>query len=193
MAARLIDRRRRPIVGPLVILFAALLAMGGCGGATGVPTSGGIDPVPAVPAGPASTVGPAVGPTRAAIDAALADQGIALADTRRSFRPIEAPDLADVPRTVVQAVLPTDQEHGFIVIYELPDPDRAMAAARAQADYLASGPGRIQAPAGTRHIIHVVGSTMVVYSWHPEASTDAAEPSIQVALESIGIEVPIPG
>jgi hypothetical protein len=194
MAAGLISHLRRTRRRARALGLVGLLIVAGCGGASEPPGSGDIGPVITVgPAGPATTVSPAVGPTRAAIDTALAERGITLIDTRRSFRPIEAPALVDVPRTVVQAVLPSDPDHGFIVIYELLDTDRAMTMARAQADYLASGPGRVQAPSGTVHIVRVVGQTVIMYSWHPDASIDGAEPSIQQALESIGIEVPIPG
>jgi hypothetical protein len=182
----------RPLLA-IGLLAIGLGAVAGCGGSAGPAASLDLSPVTAAPGGPTTTVSPAVTPTRAAIDTALAEQGVVLGDTRRAFRPIEAPDLTDVPRTVVQALLPADPEHGFIVIYELLDPDRAMTMARAQADYLASGPGRIQAPSGTVHVIRVLGPTVVTYSWHPDASIDPAEPSIQAALESIGIGVPIPG
>ena len=77
-------------------------------------------------------------------------------------------------------------------MYEFPDPTTAAEAAADQAAYLATGPARVQSPFGTRHVIRLVGSTVVLYSWVPEGATDERQPAIQAALETLGIGVPVP-
>ena len=143
--------------------------------------------------GPALTVSPAVGLTRGELVRALGAKQLVLTDTQSPFRPPEGPALTIAPRAVYQLVLPDDPTKGFIVVYEFPDPARAAAAGADQAAYLASGPGRIQAPDGEIHILRQVGSTIVFYSWIPEGAQDARAPGIQAALETLGIGIPIPG
>lgn len=77
-------------------------------------------------------------------------------------------------------------------MYEFPDPTTAAQAAREQAAYLATGPAKVQSPFGTRHIIRLVGSTVVLYSWVPQGAVDPLQPDIQTALESLGTGVPVP-
>jgi hypothetical protein len=154
-------------------------------------------PVPtmiAASTAPGRTVSAAVGLTRGELVRALGAQRLVLDDAQRPFRPPEADVLADALRSVYQVVLPDDTDEGHIVVYELPDGASAAAAAAAQAAYLASGPGSVQGgPAGTVHVIRVVGPTVVLYSWHPEGSTDERAPGIEAALETLGTGVPIPG
>ena len=69
---------------------------------------------------------------------------------------------------------------------------RAAEAAADQAAYLATGPARVQSPFGTRHVMRLVGSTVVLYSWVPEGATDDRQPRIQEGLETLGVGVPIP-
>jgi hypothetical protein len=52
-------------------------------------------------------------------------------------------------------------------VYELPSEADAQAAAEAQRAYLASGPGRVQSPPGTDHVIQQLGSALIVYDWLP--------------------------
>ena len=89
-------------------------------------------------------------------------------------------------------ILPDAPGPGFIVVYEFPDATAAAEAAADQAAYLATGPARVQTPFGTRHVMRLVGSTVVLYSWVPDGATDERQPGIQVALETLGIGVPIP-
>jgi len=172
---------------------AVALAVAGCASDASSPVQPIRAPLTAAPLGPTRTASPAVIPTRAALVAALADRQLVLSDAQRAFRPIEAPGLNDTSRAVYQVLLPDDPDRGFIAVYELPDETRAVQAAQDQAAYLASGPGRIQAPSGTIHVIRAFGPTMILYSWHPEAGRDPSEPAIQDALESIGTGVPVPG
>ena len=48
-------------------------------------------------------------------------------------------------------------------MYEFADPTAAAEAAAAQAAYLATGPAKVQSPFGARHILRLVGSTVVLY------------------------------
>ena len=107
------------------------------------------------------------------------------------YRPAEGPILANAPRAVYQAVLPADPAHGYIVVYELRDTSSAAQAAAEQQRYLETGPGRVQTPPGTVHVIRGVGTTVIVYDWLPGAATDDSAPAVQTALETIGIPYPV--
>ncbi|MCI0584852.1 MAG: hypothetical protein L0227_18510, partial [Chloroflexi bacterium] len=90
-----------------------------------------------------STPGPAGDATaaaRAEIIGALAAVGLQAVDAVRPYRPAEGALLAAAPRTVLQATLPDDPGHGFIVLYALPSPTAAQAAATDHAAYIASHP-----------------------------------------------------
>jgi hypothetical protein len=131
-------------------------------------------------------IGAAAEATRQAIFGALGRQNLIVAPTASPFRPPESRPLAAAPRNVYQVTLPTALDEGFIVVYELPTEGDAIAAAGAQRDYLASGPGRVQAPPGTDHVIQQLGSTVIVYDWVPGGSQDEAAPRVAEALRTIG-------
>jgi hypothetical protein len=114
-----------------------------------------------------------------------------LSDTQAPVRPPESALLADAPRAVYQVLLPKDPTHGYIVVYEFPDAAAAAAAATQEQAYLASGPGRVQTPQGTVTVIRQLGTSVILYSWLPGASTDDAAPGIQSALETIGVGYPV--
>ena len=61
-------------------------------------------------------------------------------------------------------------------MYELPTDADAIAAAGARRDYIASGPGRVQAPPGTDHVIQQLGPAVIVYDWVPGGTEDEAAP-----------------
>ena len=67
------------------------------------------------------------------------------------------------------------------------------APAAEQQAYLATGPGRIQSPQGTTHVIRQVGTTVVMYSWQPGDSKDPGAADIQAALETLGSGFPVQG
>ena len=123
---------------------------------------------------------------------ALGERNLVLQDSAAPFRPPEDATFTTTPRAVYQVILPDALSEGFIVVYEFPDPTTAADAAADQAAYLATGPARVQAPFGTRHVMRLVGSTVVLYSWVPEGATDDRQPKIQEALETLGVGVPIP-
>jgi hypothetical protein len=148
---------------------------------------------PPVSIGPSRTVSPAVGQTRAELVRVLGQANLVLADTQAPVRPAEAPLLAGAPRAVYQVTLPEDPTRGFIVVYEFSDASRAADAAAEEQRYLASGPGRVQTPEGTVHVLRQVGSTVVLYDWLPGAAQDPRAPDIQRVLETLGVGFPIEG
>jgi hypothetical protein len=131
--------------------------------------------------------------TEATVIAALAAVGLPAAEATRPFRPPEGPLLAAAPRTIIQATLPEDPTHGFVMIYAFPSPQAAEAAAADHAAYISSGPGRVQFPPGSRFVLRVVGSTVVFFSWLPDSAPDPRTRSIEEALLGVGSEVPVPG
>ena len=135
---------------------------------------------------------PAIDLAVAELVRALGDQGLTMQDPQRPYRPAEGPALSGTPRVVYQVVLPDDPTHGYLVIYDLPDAARAAAAGADQAAYLGTGPGRVQTPIGTRHVIRQLGSTVILYSWNPDGTRDERTPRIQDALETVGVGIPVP-
>ncbi len=175
----------------LALLVACLVgAVAAC-----APTAG--DPVASAPGGlpsrgPARTAGSVVAQTRTELVRALGAHNLVLQDSQAPFRPPEDDTFTAAPRAVYQVILPQAPGEGFIVVYEFPDPTSAAAAAAAQAEYLASGPARVQSAFGTRHVLRLVGPTVVLYAWVPEGAEDPLQPEIQPALETLGVGVPIP-
>lgn len=165
-------------------LVAALIV--GC-----APAGGSVTTFPASTIGPTQTVTPAVAQTRASLVTALGAHQLVLRDVQSPYRPAEAPLLATAPRAVYQVTLPEDPTKGIIVVYEFVEPGRAAEAAAEQQRYLATGPGKIQTPQGTVHVIRSVGTTVLVYDWLPQAANDPSAPGIQAALETLGIGYPV--
>lgn len=144
------------------------------------------------PSGPATTTGPVVVRTRAELVRALGARNLVLQDSQAAFRPPEDARFATTPRALYQVILPQAPGEGFIVVYEFPDPVSASEAAERQAAYLASGPIRVQSAFGVRHVMRLVGSTVLLYSWVPDGAVDPLQAEIQPALETLGVAVPIP-
>jgi hypothetical protein len=149
-------------------------------------------PPPAASLGPVGTVGPEVTQTRAGLVQVLGTKNLILQDSQAPFRPPEDARFTTTPRALYQVILPDAPTEGFIVVYQFPDPVSAAEAADEQARYLASGPARVQSAFGTRHILRLVGSTVVLYSWVPNGAADPRQPDIQTALETLGTGVPVP-
>lgn len=175
-----LTRVRRIAAAAGLALSVALPA--GC--ATG---SASIPAIPPASIGPSTTVSPAVGQTRAELVRALSAVDLVLADAQTPVRPAESALLIDAPRAVFQVTLPQDPTRGFIVVYEFADASRAAEAAAEEQRYLASGPGRVQTPEGTVHVLRQVGPTLVLYDWLPGAARDPAAPKVQEALETVGV------
>jgi hypothetical protein len=144
------------------------------------------------PSKPPAAIGQDVVGARVALESAFAPGSLQLRDPQVPFRPAEGPAFAAAPRAVVQVVLPDDPAHGYISVYQFPDDRSATAAASEQAAYLASGPGRVQFPPDTRFVLRQLGTTILFYAWSPSNSPDPRTPQIQEALETIGVEIPVP-
>jgi hypothetical protein len=184
MAARL-NATRGPAVAAAVLLLGLL---GGCAAGGGVSLA----TFPAGSLGPARTAGPAAAQTRLELVRALGERNLVLQDSQAPFRPPEDATFTTTPRALYQVILPDAPGEGFIVVYEFTDAAAAAEAAAAEAAYLGSGPGRVQSASGARHVIRLVGSTVVLYSWVPEGVADERQPDIQPALETLGTGVPVP-
>ena len=180
------SRLSRPSAG---LLFAGVLlvvtALAGCG--LGAPNVAVATDTPV----PLASLSPAIELTRAQIESALKARGIGLIRPNAPFIPPQDASLVDVPRGVFQAVLGADPGAGYIVVYELPDAAAAATAAQTQAMWIASGPGAVQFTPGTKHVIRVVGNTVVTFSRSPEAR-DPREADVGAVLESLGQGVPVP-
>jgi hypothetical protein len=175
------NRPVRRLAG-LGIVLAVIGA--GCGiGAADVPRS--LPPPASV--GPSATVSAAVGQTRQAIAASLAQVQIQLVDATKPFRTAESRRLAAAPRALYQALLPDDPDGGFIVVYEFRDSAAAVDAGNEYAGYLGGGAGRIQFPIDAQHTIRQLGTTLIVYSWAPSTSPDPGSPKVATALATLGI------
>lgn len=164
------------------------LALGGCASGASAPS------VTPPPASEAPALSAAVAATADRVSAALGSVGLtvtALPPQPVAFRPGESPLLASAPRLVLQALLPGDPTHGFIVVYQFADDVAARAAGAEMAAYLASGPGRIQFPNDARHVLRQVGPTLVFFTWSPAASPDPGVAALAGVLETLGTGIPI--
>jgi hypothetical protein len=178
---------RRADRAVVVALLAAIL-LAGCGIAAPAGS-----PLPPPSEGPVRTPTGAVLQTRIAIEAALRSAELALTDPQVAFRPAESPRVAAAPRTVYQVVLPEDPAGGFIVVYEFSDAGTASTAGNELAEYLGSGPGRVQFASDTRFVLRQLGTTLVFFPWSPGSSPDPRAPKIEEALRTLGFGFDVPG
>jgi hypothetical protein len=133
--------------------------------------------------------GQAADATHAQVVAALAAASIQSRDPQNPYRPGESPALVNVPRRVVQAILPDEPDGGNIVIYELPTSGEAASVGKDFLRYLGSGLGQVQYPRDTQFVLQQVGQTLVFYAWSPLASTDKRAGDVATALQSVGAPV----
>ena len=186
MAARLRGSRAGAAFG-LAITLIVVAVVGGC-----APGGVSVASFPPGTIGPARTAGAAAAQTRIELVRVLGEHNLILQDSQAPFRPPEDTVFTTTPRALHQVILPDAPGEGFIVVYEFSDATTAAEAAADQAAYLATGPARVQSAFGTRHVIRLVGSTVVLYSWVPEGAADARQPAIQAALETLGVGVAVP-
>ena len=182
-------RARRAGFGMTLGLAAATaLLAAGCGlGATGPAPS---LPVPSV--GPSATAGAAAAQTRGVIADALKSVAVQFGDATQPYQPAESGRLRDAPRAVYQVVLPDQPDAGYVVVYEFPDAASAVDAGNEEAGYLGTGNGRVQFPLGTQHVLRQVGTTLILYSWLPAASSDPTAGNVADALNTLGIGFTVP-
>jgi hypothetical protein len=178
----------RSIVGIALLAAVTSVSFAGCS-----PSDGAAVTYPVGSVGPDQTVSPAVAQTRGELARVLGEQNLILADTISPYRPPESASLASAPRAVYQVTLPADPTGGYIVVYEFGDTAGAAAAAAELQAYLATGPGAVQSPQGTAHVIRQVGTTVVYYGWIPGETKDPGSADIQAALETLGTGFPVRG
>ncbi len=187
------DDHTTPRAGRVLIRLglAGVLALGAAGCGVLAATPGPATPAPAAP-GASATANLAAAGIRIQLAAALGARRLILVDPKIPFRPGEPAELTDVPRSVYQVQLRDDPTGGFIVVYGLLSPPLAAVAGMTLATWLATGPGRVQAPQSTVHVIRQVGADLVYYRWLPGAIVDPETPNVQQALETLGITVAVP-
>lgn len=178
--------RARLAVGGWGLAVAAVLALALAACATTRATF----PPPGATTAPA---GAAAEATVRQVIAAAGAKGVSVRPADRPYRPPEGPLLAAAPRTVLQASIPNDPDHGYVVVYELGGPTKAANAAADEAAYIASGPGRVQFTPDTRYVLRLVDSTVVFFHWSPGTSPAAQLSDLAASLETLGEGVPIPG
>jgi len=127
--------------------------------------------------------------TRSLVVRALEAASFQVQDPLTGYRPGESPALVNVPRELVQAVMPEDPSAGYIVIYELPSANDADRVGREFVRYLDSGTGAVQYPRDSRFVVQRVGPTLVFYAYSAEASPDAKVAELAAALETVGTPV----
>jgi hypothetical protein len=173
------------IIAVIVLLLIGSVVAGGVA-APGTPT---FPPVGATP----PPAGAGAQATLVAVESALQAAGLQSEAVSTEFRPAESARLAGAARLVIRAVIPSDPDHGQIVIYEFLTTTDATSAAQEQAAYIASGVGRVQFPPDAQFTLRVLGSTVVFYAWSAANSPDPqAAGAVATALGTIGFGVPIP-
>jgi hypothetical protein len=115
-----------------------------------------------------------------------------MGDATRPYRPAESARLRDAPRAVYQVLIPDQPDAGFIVVYEFPDTASAVDAGNEEAGYLGTGPAKVQFPPDAEHVLQAVGTTLVLYTWSPTASSDPTAGMVADALKLLGIGFTVP-
>jgi hypothetical protein len=163
-------------LGILVGLLVIVLAVAGVGVNMVVP---GVDTSPA-PAGSAAAL------TRDRVALALEGAGFQVQDPSIDFRTGETATLLRTPRRLLQVVIRSDPEHGYIVIYEFTDADAADTAGREFWTYLHSGTGAVGYPQDAQFVLRRMGSTLIFFPWSPTVSPDPAVARIASVLNGLG-------
>lgn len=127
--------------------------------------------VPGVNTSPAPA-GSAAALTHDRLALALRAASFQVQDPNTPFRPSETPTLLGTPRRLLQAVIPSDPQHGVIVIYEFADANAADAAGREYWAFLHSGTGAVGYPSDEQFVLRRMGSTLIFFPWSPSVSPD---------------------
>lgn len=121
------------------------------------------------------------------VQASLEAAAFQVHDPLTQFRPGESSALYAVPRRLLQVVLPSDPQGGYVVIYELPTANDADSVGRDFMRYLASGTGAIQYPRDEQFVIRRMGQTLVFFPWSPSVSPDPSVAKLAATIEAIGV------
>jgi len=163
-------------LGILAGLVIILLEVFGVGVGVVVP---GVNTSP-VPAGSAAAL------THDRVALALGDASFQVQDPNVGFRTGETATLLGTPRRLLQAIIPADPTHGFVVIYEFADANAADAAGREFMTYLHSGTGAIGYPADAQFVLRRMGSTLIFFPWSPAVSPDPQVARLASVLAGLG-------
>jgi hypothetical protein len=173
---------RGSIVGLIVVA-----ALAGCG--RGI-EGGGIGSVPDAET-PRASAGPAAQATIAALGDALAIGGYVLEPAGRPFQPAQPAALIAVPRSAYQVRL-SDPDGGVVLVYEFPTAEAARTGAAELADYLSSGPGKINFAGDTLFHVASLGPT-VIMSWFSASQSDDPEAARGAfdLVSTVGADAPV--
>lgn len=185
-----VDRVARAARAALGLIVAIALAACGTPVQSAVPaaTTGPSTPAPQTPM---AVLSPQVQAALAAVQRRLAEQGMTLEQSGSDYRPAE-PDVAQqVARAVFRLTQP-DPNSGWVVIYDLGQPDVAIETGRAFARYLGSGFGQTNYPRDAQFTLNQVGGALVFAWWSPgqSADPDRARAAFE-AMQLVGQSVPI--
>ena len=162
-------------IGGLVLAVLVIAAQVLGIGTAGAPTPASIPPT-----------GAAAQRTHDLVATALTDAAFQVTDPQTPYRPGESPALVDVPRLLLQVILPSNPTGDDIVIYELPSNDEADRVGRDFAAYLASGTGAVQYPRDAQFVLRRIGQTLVFFAWSPSVSPDPEVARIASVLDGLG-------
>ncbi len=163
-------------LGILVGLVIVVLEVLGIGVSVGVPGVSATTP----PTSAAAQL------THDRVQLALQNAAFQVQDPVTAFRPGESPTLISAPRRLLQAVLPSDPQGGYVVIYEFADPNAADAAGREFTAYLQSGPGGIGYPQDEQYVLRRMDRTLIFFPWSPTVSPDPEVARLASVLEGLG-------
>jgi hypothetical protein len=191
LAARAAPGARVGRAGAALGLVLAMVLVG-CGtpvqSAVPAATTGPSTPAPQTPM---AVLSPHVQAALAAVQRRLAEQGITLEQSGTDYRPAEPGVVQPVPRAVFR-VTQADPNAGWVVIYDLGQPDTAIETGRAFASYLGSGFGQTNYPRDAQFTLNQVGGALVFTWWSPgqSADPDRARAAFE-AIQLVGQSVPI--
>ena len=128
--------------------------------------------------------------TWAQVAAALEGASFQVQDPVTPYRPGESRALQDVPRRLLQVILPSEPQGGYVVDLRAAH-ERRRGAGRARSSPRTSrpGPGAIQYPRDSQFVLRRVGPTLVFYPWSAEANPDPRVPELAAALETLGVPI----
>lgn len=190
MATR-VTRIRAGRVG-WTLAATVLVLSAGCVPDNRAPAPQNNDPAVVNPALPTQQRSPSaqIAGTAAAVSAALAPHGLSLSQALAAYRPSEPPTLTDADRAIYQVDLGVP-DIGYVVIYELADPDAAAQRGREFAEYLRGGLGQTNYPIDAQFALSQVGGTLIFTWWSPSRATD--DVTARLAFDTVaGFGQPIP-
>ncbi len=118
-----------------------------------------------------ASLSPQLADAAATIERRLGASGLRLEHVVQSFRTGEPGTLRFVPRALFRVIL-SDPDSGWIVLYDLRQPERAAEAGRDFVAYLQGGLGQTNFPGDAQFALSQLGSTLMFTWWSRERSAD---------------------